>query len=155
MRGLLWRLISTQPPHAAAPSIACLRWEPVLGSSLSSKSNSTNFPSILTHFSVDTVRRRREARLRFKLHWHKRLVWRGTQYISWSRRLTECYLETQVECLSGCLAVYKPVHFPHKDNKCLGRKTSYQYEKKGTISSLSDIYRRGVAEEILQRRNTF
>lgn len=74
MRGLLWRLISTRLP-TLQPLPSHFFDGNLFGSSLSSKSNSTNFPAILTHFSVDMVKTRREAWRLFELHWHKHLVW--------------------------------------------------------------------------------
>lgn len=76
MRGSVVEAHLHPPPHASSSSPSRFFDGNRFESSLSSKSNSSNFPAILTHFSVDMVEMRTGARLRSELHSRKHLVWK-------------------------------------------------------------------------------
>lgn len=131
MRGSAAEAHLYPPPHAAVPSISFLRWEPILGAAFLLNLTPTDFPAILTHFSVDMVKTRRDAST--KVNVLRSTIWRH----NWNVCLSVCLSVF----ISGCIS-----HTSKLDQRDKLDTLGAVYNiSTGTRSPAPDISRGGVA----------
>lgn len=133
--GLLWRLISTRLHTLQSLPLHFFDGN-TLGSGLSSKSNSTNFPAIWPIFPLTRSATKREAHLPFKLHWHKQSEEAGNKSTKVNVLHSAIWRHNWNVCLSVFISGYiSPTSkLDSRDKlKCFGEKCLTSIQMAGQI----------------------